>query len=185
MPASTMPYQHRHLSRCFGPGVRGDSKVGRESCAPRSGGDRLAVVLHFQQGASGGTRGRQQRRRGREVLDSWCVSLSAAQESIRKHFADDCVWEQSGFPTTTGPEEAAQLLDGLVKTGFASAIIEFRNVASVGHVVFTERVDWGIRTDGAQIGPVGIVGVTEFRDGKISAWREYFDTAAVAQLANE
>jgi limonene-1,2-epoxide hydrolase len=27
-----------------------------------------------------------------------------------------------------------------------------------------------------------VVGVTEFRDGKISAWREYFDTAPFEKL---
>ncbi len=30
-----------------------------------------------------------------------------------------------------------------------------------------------------------MVGVTEFRDGKISAWREYFDTAVMARLADD
>ena len=27
---------------------------------------------------------------------------------------------------------------------------------------------------------IPVVGVTEFKDGKISEWREYFDTAALA-----
>jgi limonene-1,2-epoxide hydrolase len=103
----------------------------------------------------------------REVLAAWSEGIAAAIAATRKHFADDCVWEQSGMPTTTGPEEAAQLV--LETMGFASADIEYRHFACVGNVVFTERIDWMVRTDGTRVGPVPVVGVTEFRDGKISA----------------
>ena len=47
-------------------------------------------------------------------------------------------------------------------------------------VVFTERLDWLVQHDGNRMGPALVVGVTEFRDGKISAWREYFDTSGFA-----
>ncbi len=66
--------------------------------------------------------------------------------------------------------------------GFTNMAVEFRNVAVAGDVVFTERVDWLVRADGTRLGPWPVVGVTEFRDGKISAWREYFDSRNLDML---
>ena len=119
----------------------------------------------------------------REVLDANSENVEAAQAAVRKHFTEDCVWQQSGLPTTTGPEEAAALLASLAESiGMASIDVEYRHVASGQDVVFTERLDWLVQRDGNRMGPVVVVGVTEFRDGKISAWREYFDTSGFAHM---
>ena len=112
----------------------------------------------------------------RAVLQSWGEGADAAKAATRKYFAEGCVWEQTGFPTTTGPDEAAELFNSMGAMGFVSVTVDFRNVVSTGDVVCTERVDWLVRSDGSRVGPLPIVGVTEFRDGKITAWREYFDS---------
>ena len=50
------------------------------------------------------------------------------------------------------------------------------SIASAGNVVFTERVDYLALNDGAKVPvPLPVVGVMEMRDGKIFAWRDYFD----------
>jgi limonene-1,2-epoxide hydrolase len=119
----------------------------------------------------------------RAVLGAVSESVEAGQAAVREHFTDDCVWQQSGFPTTTGPDEAAALLAGMVESiDLARIEVEYLHVASGDDVVFTERHDWLVRRDGSRMGPGVVVGVTEFRDGKISAWREYFDTAGFAHL---
>jgi limonene-1,2-epoxide hydrolase len=119
----------------------------------------------------------------REVLTACSESVGAAQAAVRKHFTDDCVWQQSGFPTTRGPEEAAALLGGLVDSlGLASIDVEYGNVASTDDVVFTERLDWMVGEDGSRLGPVVGVSVTKFRAGKIAAWRECFDTSGFAEM---
>ena len=115
------------------------------------------------------------------VLQSWGDGLDAAKAAVRMHFANDCVWEQTGSPTTTGPEEAADLFNSMGVGGFSSIDVDFRNVIAAGDVVCTERVDWLVRPDGSRVGPVPIVGITEFRDGKIISWREYFDSANLTQ----
>ena len=121
----------------------------------------------------------------REVLAANSVSVEAAQAAVRKYFTEDCVWQQSGFPTTTGPEEAVALLASLVESiGLASIDVEYLHVASGENVVFTERLDWLVQRDGTRMGPAVVVGVTEFRDGKISAWREYFDTSGFAHMVD-
>ena len=116
----------------------------------------------------------------RAVLQSWGEGVDAAKAATRKYFADGCVWEQTGFPTTTGPEEAAELFNSMGAMGFRSVDVDFRNVVCAGEVVCTERVDWLVRPDGSRVGPLPIVGVTEFRDGKITSWREYFDSGNAA-----
>ncbi len=119
----------------------------------------------------------------RAVLTSWGEGLEAAAAATREHFADDCVWEQTALPTTTGPEEAAQFLLSMGDMGFSAIEVEYRNVAASGDVVCTERVDHILRADGSRAGSFPVVGVTEFRDGKISSWREYFDSANLGQLS--
>jgi limonene-1,2-epoxide hydrolase len=121
----------------------------------------------------------------RALIQAWVEGLEAAMAATREHFADDCVWEQTGLPTTTGPEEAAQLILSMEAMGFSSIDVEFRNVVAAGDVVCTERVDWLVRPDGSRVGPFPVVGVTEFRDGKVSSWREYFDSANLALLAGD
>jgi limonene-1,2-epoxide hydrolase len=120
----------------------------------------------------------------RDVLRAWETSIAASQEAIRTHFTDDCRWEQAGLPTTTGPDEAADLMGSMEQMGFCCMAVEFRNVAVAGDVVFTERVDWLVRSDGSRLGPWPVVGVTEFRNGKISAWREYFDSRNLDMLGS-
>lgn len=77
------------------------------------------------------------------------------------------------------------MMGTMQQMGFNSLDVEFRNVAVAGDVVFTERVDWLVRSDGSRVGPWPVVGVTEFRDGKISAWREYFDSRNLEMLSTD
>jgi limonene-1,2-epoxide hydrolase len=120
----------------------------------------------------------------RVVLASWGRGVDAATAATRRYFAEDCVWEQSGFPTTTGPEEAAALFDSMTPMGVVGVDVDYRNVSCTGDVVFTERVDWLLRADGTRLGPLPIVGVTQFRDGMIASWREYFDRTHLERAAS-
>jgi limonene-1,2-epoxide hydrolase len=61
-------------------------------------------------------------------------------------------------------------------TGAANGSFEFLNFASVGHTVFVERLDWFTMNE-THVN-LHIVGVVEFDDdGKITSWRDYFDSA--------
>ena len=62
---------------------------------------------------------------------------------------------------------------------FSDSRIEILNVASLGHTVFVERVDW-ITKNGNRVG-IHVVGVFELHlDGKVAAWRDYLDSREVA-----
>ena len=118
----------------------------------------------------------------REVFRAWEESIPAAQEAMRAYFTDDCLWEQPPVATTTGGAEAAELIGGMGAMGFQGMAVDLRNVVALGDLVVTERVDWMVKTDGSRMGPLPVVGVAEFRDGKISAWREYFDSKSLEFL---
>jgi limonene-1,2-epoxide hydrolase len=117
------------------------------------------------------------------ILDAWANGHDAAAEQVIAHFAPGCTWIQPGMPTTTGPDEAIALIKGFAAMDCAAIKVDVHNVASVGTTVFTERVDHVIMNDGSTSMSIPVVGVTEFEDGKIIAWREYFDSAALAAPA--
>jgi limonene-1,2-epoxide hydrolase len=114
--------------------------------------------------------------------DTWEQGNAAFAVGVRELFTDDCTWVQPGLPTTTGPDEAVGLMDGVEAMGIVAIRVIVNSSASSadGNTVFTERIDELVTADGSLMGSVPVVGVTEFRDGKISAWREYFDTGALA-----
>ena len=100
---------------------------------------------------------------------------------IRELFTDTTVWVQPGLPTTTGPDEAIAIVQSW-GAGFASYEVEIRHVASTDTAVLIERFETFKHADGSIFLALPVVGVAEFRDGKITTWREYYDSAAVPGL---
>lgn len=90
--------------------------------------------------------------------------------------ADDFVWQINVplAPTLIGREAARAEIErqNLMVTGLLSGS-ELRAIASTDSLVFTERVD--VVEIGRRRVTFFINGIFEVRDGKISAWREYFD----------
>lgn len=65
------------------------------------------------------------------------------------------------------------MLDGMEGIDF----IVHRQVAD-GNVVMNERTDVMRRTNGGRV-ELPVMGTFEVRDGRIAAWRDYFDLATV------
>lgn len=100
-----------------------------------------------------------------------------------EHVADECVWENTGFPTVSGRAEVNALLDTLYANGYYSLDQHILNIATVGGVVLAERYEKMLREDGSVICEFKIVGVFELNgNDKITAWRDYFDFT-IAQKA--
>jgi limonene-1,2-epoxide hydrolase len=95
------------------------------------------------------------------------------------YFTDDAVFHNIPMEPLVGRAAIVEFIAGFVS---AFAGIEFRvhNSAANGNVVFAERSDIITRTDGAVI-ELPVMGVFEVTDGKISAWRDYFDMAEVTK----
>ena len=90
------------------------------------------------------------------------------------YFADDAVYHNMPLAPATGKDAIQEILNLFVPPA-TTIVFEMLHVASAGSVVFTERVDRFVIGDKEIALPVA--GVFEIRDGKIAAWRDYFDFA--------
>jgi limonene-1,2-epoxide hydrolase len=96
-------------------------------------------------------------------------------DRILGFFTDDCVYHNIPMDPVKGPEAIKAVLQSFV--GMSTAIeFELLQIAeNEAGVVLTERVD-KFEIGGKWVA-LPVMGVFELRDGKISAWRDYFDLA--------
>jgi limonene-1,2-epoxide hydrolase len=113
-------------------------------------------------------------------------------ESIKATCTEGFVWANSGLAVINGQ---AELFDQMARGGFASQIpilktmthfsAELIHIASKGDIVFTERVDHHWDEQGRDLMTPHICGVAEIRDGKISAFRDFYDVICYRQAPTE
>jgi limonene-1,2-epoxide hydrolase len=105
-----------------------------------------------------------------EFCDAW---TRGDADAIVDAFTDDAVYHNIPMDPIVGRER----IEAVVRGFLASATIEFVTHAQVasGDLVMNERVDTVVKDGVATSIPV--MGVFELRDGKIAAWRDYFDLA--------
>jgi limonene-1,2-epoxide hydrolase len=93
-------------------------------------------------------------------------------EDLAEFFTDDAVYHNIPIAPVTGKKDIASTI-----SSFTAGVegIEFRvlNIAAEGSVVLTERVDVFKLPDKSIELPV--MGAFEVTEGKIAAWRDYFD----------
>ncbi len=87
-------------------------------------------------------------------------------------FTDDAVYHNVPLPPAKGKRAVEATLRGMMKyvTAFE---VEMVHIAAGGNAVLTERID--TITMGPFKVALPVMGTFELRDGKISAWRDYFD----------
>ncbi len=86
--------------------------------------------------------------------------------------ADNIEWQNAGFPTIRGSRRITKIFkSGKGRVGFE---VKFHRIAAEGNAVLTER------TDALIVGPLRVqfwvCGAFEVHAGKITLWRDYFDT---------
>ncbi len=113
-----------------------------------------------------------------EVVRRFCAAWSddMGANDLAAFFTDDAVYRNMPLPPVTGRENIADNIASYIRPGPPGIEgIEFRviNIAADGPVVMTERVDVFKLSDRSFALPV--MGTFELRDGKINAWRDYFD----------
>ncbi len=100
-------------------------------------------------------------------------------EAMRPYLADDVVYHNIPMDPAEGIEAAL----GLLKMFFDmcdGVRFEITHLAAEGPVVLTERVDTFVLGD--RTVPLPVMGVFEVVDGRIAAWRDYFDLAQVTAM---
>jgi limonene-1,2-epoxide hydrolase len=100
-------------------------------------------------------------------------------EAFRPFLTDDVVYHNMPMEPTVGLDAAIAFIDGFF--GMCdSLIIETLHLAVRDNIVLTERID--TFKVGDNEAPLPVMGTFEIRDGKISAWRDYFDLAQITKL---
>ena len=117
-----------------------------------------------------------------EVVRRFCAAWGAGDlDVIMSFFTDDAVYHNIPVDPVRGTDAIRSTIEGFT-AGVES--IEFRldHIAAAGGAVLTERVDV-FSMPGKRI-ELPVMGTFEVRDGRISAWRDYFDMQQfMSQLA--
>jgi limonene-1,2-epoxide hydrolase len=110
----------------------------------------------------------------RRFCAAWSDNVGAAE--LAAFFTDDAVYHNIPLAPVTGREAIANNIASFIRPGapgIESLELRVVNIAANGPVVMTERVDV-FRLPGRSF-ELAIMGTFEVRDGKINAWRDYFD----------
>lgn len=108
-----------------------------------------------------------------KLVREFCAAWESRDvDAILSFFAPDAVYHNIPVAPAVGHDAIRGLLQMFVPP---SEKIEFeiRNLVSDGDVVLTERVDKFLM-NGKQV-ELPVMGAFELKDGKIAAWRDYFD----------
>lgn len=100
-------------------------------------------------------------------------------QALRQFFTDDVVYHNIPMEPAVGLEATIAAIEGFFGM-FDSMVIETTHLAVRDDVVLTERVD--TFTLGELVAPLPVMGTFELRDGRICAWRDYFDLGQVTAM---
>jgi limonene-1,2-epoxide hydrolase len=97
-------------------------------------------------------------------------------EALMGFFTEDAVYHNIPWPPAVGRAAIRKVLQGFFKDmNMTSAKFEVRYQLTTGNVVMNERVDY-LTINGKKVS-LPVMGVFEIENGKIKAWRDYFDAA--------
>ena len=107
-----------------------------------------------------------------DVVRGFCAAWTGGTgDSLAQWFTEDGLYHNIPSPPVTGRPAIRDLIAGyLEEFGIEIRIL---HVAVDGDVVLTERVD-DFLVDGRRLA-LPVMGSCEVVDGKIAAWRDYFD----------
>jgi len=89
-------------------------------------------------------------------------------------FSDDAVYHNMPIQPIQGKDAIKSVIEQVVAP-FERTDWEITHIVASGDVVLTERIDRFIGPEKTVELPV--MGIFEIREGKIAAWRDYFDLA--------
>lgn len=100
------------------------------------------------------------------------AAVKADPEEFASYFTDDAVWSNSPWSPVKGRDAIRETLRrGAQK--MKALPWDLRHIVGNGDIVMTERVDHFL-VGGKQVS-VPCMGIFELRNGKIAAWRDYWD----------
>ena len=108
-----------------------------------------------------------------KLVTDFCISWSRKNvDEVLSYLTDDCFYHNIPMEPCVGKAAIRKFVEPFLKDA-ESAIFEIKHTTSAGNVVMNERVDRFVM--GPKKIELPVAGVFEVRDGKIAAWRDYFD----------
>jgi limonene-1,2-epoxide hydrolase len=117
-----------------------------------------------------------------KLIMDFCDAWSRRDiDELLSFFTPDAVYHNMPMDPAHGVDQIRGVF-GLFVPPSSEIAFEVHRIASNGETVLTERVDRFVMGD--KTIELQVAGVFEIRDGKIAAWRDYFDMAAwTSQMA--
>jgi limonene-1,2-epoxide hydrolase len=114
------------------------------------------------------------------VVRDFCAAAALRDaEALRPFFSDDVVYHNIPMDPAVGIEATMVVLNMFM--GICDGLeFEIHHLASDGSTVLTERTD--TFTMNGKTAPLPVMGAFHVSDGKITAWRDYFDMAQVTAI---
>jgi limonene-1,2-epoxide hydrolase len=115
-----------------------------------------------------------------QVVRDFCAAASSRDpEVLRAFFSDDVIYHNIPMEPADGIEATMGVINMFV--GMCDALeFEVHHLASDGSTVLTERTD--TFTINGKTAPLPVMGAFHVADGKITAWRDYFDMGQVTAI---
>ena len=112
-----------------------------------------------------------------ETVRRFCDAFSRRNpDEILGFFTEDAVYHNMPMPPVQGKAGIKTVLDMFLKPAQSVEFIVLKIAEGEDGAVLTERLD-KFALGGKNI-ELPVMGVFELTDGKIAAWRDYFDMAA-------
>lgn len=116
----------------------------------------------------------------RRVCEGW---HEFTPDDYRAIFAEDCVYQNMPIPgVNRGPDAIAGVL-AAIGAGYEIKL-RIESMLATAALVMVERTEYFTKPDGTGSFELPVTGVFEAADGKITAWRDYFQYDA-AQWGNQ
>jgi limonene-1,2-epoxide hydrolase len=110
-----------------------------------------------------------------DLVRRFCAAWATLDiPKIMGFFTDDAVYHNMPIQPIQGKDAIKSVIEQVVAP-FERTDWEITHIVASGDVVLTERVDRFISPERTVELPV--MGIFEVREGKIAAWRDYFDLA--------
>jgi limonene-1,2-epoxide hydrolase len=110
----------------------------------------------------------------RRFCAAWSDNVGAAE--LAAFFSDNAVYHNIPLAPVTGRQAIANNFATFIRPGapgIESLALHLVNIVAEGPIVMTERVD--VFKVPKRSFELQVMGIFEVRDGKIDAWRDYFD----------
>jgi len=115
-----------------------------------------------------------------EVVQEFCAAFATKDvDTISNLLADDVVYHNVGMAPAVGKEASIAMIQGFLDMA-EKMTFQIHRIAANGDSVLTERTDT-FTINGAD-SPVAVMGTFDLKDGKIVAWRDYFDMGLITKM---